>query len=54
MARSLYLVVVDRDDIAINHELFDAGFYPELLMPEVRIPLHQTIIMDAGLYELVH
>ncbi len=48
-----YKVVVDRDDIAINHELFDAGFYPEHLMPEVRIPLHQTIIMDAGLCELV-
>ncbi len=48
-----YRVVVDNDAISINHELFDAGFYPEHLMPEVRIPLHRTIMMDAALCESV-
>ncbi len=48
-----YKVVVEDDTIAINHELFEAGFYPEHLMPEVRIPLHQEIMKDAALYEPV-
>ncbi|MCX6179566.1 MAG: NUDIX hydrolase [Chlorobiales bacterium] len=48
-----YRVVVADAAIAINHELFDAGFYPEHLIPEVRIPLHQKIIKDAALYESV-
>jgi ADP-ribose pyrophosphatase YjhB (NUDIX family) len=48
-----YRVVVANDAIAVNHELFEAGFYPEQLMPEVRIPLHREIIRDAALYELV-
>ena len=39
------------DAITINHELSDAGFYPEHLVPEVRIPLHQEIMKDAALYE---
>lgn len=46
-----YKVLVHDDTIAINHELSDAGFYPEHLIPEVRIPLHQAIIRDALLYE---
>jgi len=48
-----YRVVVADDTIAINHELFDAGFYPQHLIPEVRIPLHQDIIKAASLYESV-
>ncbi|NTW68892.1 MAG: NUDIX hydrolase [Chlorobiaceae bacterium] len=43
-----YKVIVDDDTIQINHELFDAGFYPRHLIPEVRIPLHVQIISDAG------
>ena len=46
-----YRVVVADDAITINHELSDAGFYPEHLVPEVRIPLHQVIMKDAALYE---
>ena len=42
------VIVVD-DAITINHELFDAGFYPHHLIPEVRIPLHLQIIKDAAL-----
>ncbi len=48
-----YRVMVDDDIITINHELFDAGFYPLHLMPEVRIPLHLQIIKDASLQETV-
>ena len=44
-----YKVVVDDDTITINHELFDAGFYPHHLIPDVRIPLHLQIIKDAAL-----
>ena len=43
-----YRVVVVHDAITINHELFDAGFYPRHLMPEIRIPLHTQIIADAN------
>jgi len=43
-----YRVVVADDAITINHELFDAGFYPQHLIPEVRIPLHLQIIRDAN------
>jgi ADP-ribose pyrophosphatase YjhB (NUDIX family) len=42
-----YRVKVADDAITINHELFDAGFYPRNLIPEVRIPLHRQIIMDG-------
>jgi len=48
-----YRVVVDDDAITINHELSDASFYQEHLIPEVRIPLHQEIMRDAALYEPV-
>ena len=44
-----YKVIVVDDAITINHELFDAGFYPHHLIPEVRIPLHLQIIKDAAL-----
>ena len=44
-----YKVIVVDDAITINHELFDAGFYPHNLIPEVRIPLHLQIIKDAAL-----
>lgn len=44
-----YRVTVADDAIAINHELFEAGFYPEGMRPEVRIPLHRKIISDADL-----
>ena len=42
-----YKVIVADDAITINHELFDAGFYPRELIPEVRIPLHRQIIVDG-------
>ena len=42
-----YKVIVADDAITINHELFDAGFYPRNLIPEVRIPLHRQIILDG-------
>ena len=42
-----YKVIVADDAITINHELFDAGFYPRELIPEVRIPLHRQIILDG-------
>ncbi|MFZ4524386.1 MAG: NUDIX domain-containing protein [Chlorobium sp.] len=45
-----YKVVVDDDTITINHELFEAGFYPRHLIPEIRIPLHLQIIKDAALH----
>jgi len=43
-----YRVIVDDDTLAINHELFEAGFFPRHLIPEVRIPLHIQIMSDAG------
>jgi ADP-ribose pyrophosphatase YjhB (NUDIX family) len=46
-----YRVIVADDTIAINHELFDAGFYPHHLIPDVRIPLHRQIITDAALQD---
>ena len=49
-----YRVIVEDDSIAINHELFDAGFYPRHLMPDVQIPLHRQIITDATQHEPVH
>jgi len=49
-----YRVVVDDDAIEINHELFDAAFYPLHHIPEVRIPLHRQIIRDAALHETVY
>jgi ADP-ribose pyrophosphatase YjhB (NUDIX family) len=42
-----YMVRVDHEEISLNHELFDAGFYPRELMPPIRIPLHNRIISDA-------
>ncbi|NTW82577.1 MAG: NUDIX domain-containing protein [Chlorobiaceae bacterium] len=48
-----YKVIVDNNSIAINHELFEAGFYPHDLRPEVRIPLHRKIISDAALSGLL-
>ena len=43
-----YRVIVVHDAITINHELFDAGFFPRHLIPEIRIPLHIQIIQDAN------
>jgi len=48
-----YRVTVDDDAIAINHELFEAGFYAHADRPEVRIPLHRRIISDAALSGLL-
>lgn len=48
-----YRVIVADDAITINHELFEAGFYPHHLIPEVRIPLHRQIITDAALHDSV-
>jgi ADP-ribose pyrophosphatase YjhB (NUDIX family) len=48
-----YRVVVADDAITINHELFEADFYPRHLIPEVRIPLHRQIITDAALHDSV-
>jgi hypothetical protein len=49
-----YRVIVSDDNITINHELFEAGFYPHHLIPDVRIPLHRQIITDARLHESSH
>ncbi|TCD47355.1 NUDIX hydrolase [Chlorobium sp. N1] len=39
-----YAVTASHENIRINHEVFEAGFYPPDAMPEVRIPLHRQII----------
>lgn len=41
-----YAVTASHEDIRINHEVFEAGFYPVERMPEVRIPLHLQIIRE--------
>jgi ADP-ribose pyrophosphatase YjhB (NUDIX family) len=46
-----YKVKVDDDAITINHEVFEAGFYPPHRIPDVRIPLHLQIIKDAAALE---
>ncbi|NTW69913.1 MAG: NUDIX hydrolase [Chlorobiaceae bacterium] len=48
-----YSVVVEDDTLSLNHELSEGAFYPQELIPEVRIPLHLQIIHDAALFELV-
>ena len=46
-----YKVFVVNDSITINHELFEAGFYTQHLLPKVRIPLHLQIIRDARIIQ---
>jgi NAD+ diphosphatase len=42
-----YKVVAAHEKIAINHEVFEAGFYPPDRLPDVRIPLHRQIIDES-------
>lgn len=42
-----YRVVAAHVNIAINHEVFEAGFYTPDRMPPVRIPLHRQIIEES-------
>ncbi|MEI6847731.1 MAG: NUDIX domain-containing protein [Chlorobiaceae bacterium] len=44
-----YKVVVANDTISLNHELSEGGFYPCEFIPDIRIPLHQQIIIDAAM-----
>ncbi|NTU53988.1 MAG: NUDIX hydrolase [Chlorobiaceae bacterium] len=42
-----YRVVAAHERIAINHEVFEAGFYTPDRLPPVRIPLHRQIIEES-------
>lgn len=42
-----YRIVATHDNIVINHEVFEAGFYPPESLPPVRIPLHRQIIEES-------
>lgn len=42
-----YKVAVANPALCINHELFEAGFYPFEDIPEIRLVLHRNIIADA-------
>lgn len=42
-----YKVVAAHENISINHEVFEAGFYRPESMPPVRIPLHRQIIEES-------
>lgn len=42
-----YRVAAAHEEIAINHEVFEAGFYSPGTLPEVRIPLHRQIIDES-------
>lgn len=42
-----YRVIAAHGNIAINHEVFEAGFYTPENMPLVRIPLHHQIIEES-------
>ena len=42
-----YRVAAAHENISINHEVFEAGFYTADLMPPVRIPLHRQIIEES-------
>ncbi|HCD37031.1 NUDIX hydrolase [Chlorobium phaeovibrioides] len=42
-----YRVLACHENICINHEVFEAGFYPADSLPEVTIPLHRQIIEES-------
>lgn len=42
-----YRVRAAHENIGINHEVFEAGFYNPDNLPDVRIPLHANIIQAA-------
>ncbi len=47
-----YRISAVHENIAINHEVFEAGFYTPDRMPPVRIPLHQQIIAESRWHDL--
>jgi len=42
-----YRVLASHENICINHEVFEAGFYRADRLPEVTIPLHRQIIEES-------
>ena len=46
-----YKVIVSEGILRINHELYEADFYPHERIPTIKIPLHQKIIEDARNHE---
>ena len=49
-----YKVVVMNDALQINHELYEAGFYPFERIPQISIPLHQQVIEDVRNHDHQH
>ena len=49
-----YKVIVREGNLRVNHELYEAGFYPYESIPQINIPLHQKIIEDARNHEYQH
>ncbi|NEX14411.1 MAG: NUDIX hydrolase [Prosthecochloris sp.] len=46
-----YKVIVSEETLQINHELYEADFYPFEEIPRITIPLHQKVIHDARDHE---
>lgn len=46
-----YKVIAADGLLQINHELYEADFYPHECIPQINIPLHQKIIEDARNHE---
>jgi len=42
-----YKITVANPQVRINHELFEANFYPFESIPPIRLTLHRNIISDA-------
>lgn len=42
-----YRVIAAHERIEINHEVFEAGFYPPEHLPDVRLQLHRQIIEES-------
>lgn len=42
-----YRVKVEHEQITLNHEVFDAGFYRRNMLPSINIPLHLQIIEES-------
>lgn len=49
-----YKVIVRDEKPVVNHELYEAGFYPHESIPKINIPLHRKIIEDAKSHEHHH
>lgn len=49
-----YKVIVNEGTLRINHELYEAGFYPHGKTPQIKIPLHRKIIEDAKNHDNTH